>query len=106
MRFFLLIISLMIGCGRENQSERSDEQHVLDAYVELLVLHEKIKTNDSAVAPSQYTAEVQAIVKRHGIQDEELRREILSLSDSPERLQQFYQKVSKRLEEQRAATPR
>jgi hypothetical protein len=96
----LCVCISVFGCN--DAREESLRDSAIDAYTEIVILHESYKNSDSSMTHEKYLKRIDAITDRNGISTEELRTYMEGLSQSTTDLKAFYQSVKERLEEQRA----
>ena len=100
LRYLFFFVSVMVfGCKQESSVSVNGE--LVDLYVELVLLNEEYKLPSSGLSQEQYQQKIRETLQKHNTTREQFTTEIQALSNNRETFRQFYDSVSKRLQEHR-----
>ena len=90
---------MVFGCKQETSPSVNGQ--LVDLYAELILLSEEYKLPSSGLSQEQYQRKIRETLKKHNTTREQFTAEIQALSNNRETFRQFYESVSKRLQERR-----
>jgi hypothetical protein len=102
MKPITLILSLLlISCSDKEGAQVTEAEHIANAYADLAILYEHYKASDTSFTGRAYATKRSEILQKYNLSQEEIDSYINDLADSPEKVKQFFDLVSKNLQERR-----
>ena len=101
----ILLLVLLYSCAKPSPSLSPDDEKLVSAYAELLLLSEEFKSPHSTLDSAAYQKEVQSVLSRNGLTKEGLTNRLNTLAQSEELFSQFQIKVSDNLDQRKPKQP-
>lgn len=101
MKFFCLLVLLVLFSACETESAdvpSPEEQRVLDAYVDLSLLHSSFPSTASPDSLLLYKHRADSILSHYHLSPEEFRTSLEEFSTTSVRFQQFFKEIEVRLQ--------
>ena len=101
----ILLLMSLVGCAKPRPSLSPEDEKLVSAYSELLLLSEEFKSPHSTLDSAAYQKEVGSVLSKNGLTKEELTSRLNTLAQSEELFSKFQIKVADDLEHRKAKQP-
>ena len=99
--FISLLLVLLVGCEGKSSTYDSDIERLAYAYADLIASHHGSLTFQPDSLKVSQRKLPNEILKRHGYNEDEFRKEFVALGNSPEQFRQFLNSVHNILRKRR-----
>ena len=103
--FIAAAIAVVAGCSGRQTTLSPQEEHLADAYTEILFLHDQYIRTDTTVNRETYQHRIDSTLALFQLTQATFKTQFAAIGDTPERSKLFFEAVETKLDHRRTRTP-